>query len=105
MDSMELTFSMRSSCNALISEILIGIFSLKRILQGARLYAVAPTGMLQWPPCVKTARLYSFLHGLQMCQIVEDDGKDRMLNGYVSRVLGFDHETDFGIKCGNEKSP
>lgn len=40
-----------------------------------------------------------------MCQTVWNEEKDRMLNGCVSSVYAFADETDFVIKCGNEKSP
>ena len=33
-----------------------------------------------------------------MCQIVGNEGKQRMLNGYVSSVYAFANETDFVIK-------
>lgn len=54
--------------------------------------------MLQRPPCVNTAGLHPFLHGLGMCQTVWNDEKQRMLNGLFNRLLPFDHETDCVIK-------
>jgi len=33
-----------------------------------------------------------------MCQTVENDEKQRMLNGLFNRLLPFDHETDCVIK-------